>query len=363
MLWRRKSRMGVCETDMLRKLLSNDPSFLERTTSVDWIRFFKIAGANRVLYLASSKLQQHQPSLALPHKIADLLEAISKKGETLRAKAKKTMRFVDTVFNELGVDYRVIKTDKGFPYIFNDIDILVPNKDFRRSKVALEAKDHRLGTERDGIQSHLNFSSLVPVDLHTSMRIRSPQGTVEDVVLINGTQYVDWAFIWNSPMGSWDSDFPCPKPSPTADACMVMLNTLFGQFYISMLDCFFFQKHADQIDFHAIYGQAKKYRWPAAFELYMSKLAELMESALEDTDLATQIKRYSRFGVSGRRRKPQMPYLFSFPEMIRIFREKYPYTSVDYFNFFYYPFTFIRYLITGGTRTPITGPWFDFSQC
>lgn len=338
------------ETDLLLHLINNDYSLLEteqfKRTGLK--HFLKTCSANRLLYMVCRLLHEEQLAI-LSEGEGTYIKRILEEGDLRIKRYQKTMIFLDDVFKKKSIEWLLIKTDKDIPYVVNDIDILVKDADFELAKRLISTASGRIISDKLPEQIHYALDELCKIDIHRSFyQLNTP--------------YVDAETLWKTPVNKEFEGVHYRTPSPTHEACMIILNTLYGCFHISFLDCLYFKKNTASIDFEEIRFQSDKYGWMNGFLTYIATLRNIFSILFPENEWESFLPKKNC--TLYKKIKPdqlQLPYIFTFVEIMNIFKERgYRIRGQDCFMLAYYLYARFRYYLTNGARVPIHAHWFKF---
>ena len=294
---------------------------------VNWVRFVKRASTNRLLYFSAKQLLQL--NVEVPE-LKTLLEAIVAQGEERRQRLVNTLRQVNQRLEGAGISYLVVKTYRPYPFVTNDVDVLVHGSDLEAAQQALADPGMTFHRCESKIQSDIRLPDCEIIDLHTDFNWQ--RSTFLDI---------DW--VWNQPEHRDIEGVNCPVPNDEVDLCISIAHVLFERGYLSLAEIDWLERLVEAYSWSGVFEQADRHGWG--------------ESAREFARFFEQIRDLRARG------QVCLPVLYPYLSTLRTFAERWRRRGyVPWYDLAYRGFAAVRFRLTSGLRVPIYGHWFDFEQ-
>lgn len=211
----------------------------------------------------------------------------------------------------------VTRFDRTGKVIPDDIDLLVPNKDYQKMIEVCKnfgyntsSHDEALGGRTKGMQINLVRPLRVKIDLHRDFTWRK-------------SRYFDLDLVWESSENMNMDRAKIEFPRVDVDAFIVMINILFEKTYINKADLVYLSRSKEEIFSDKNFElQARKYHWDRTFSLFKHLVNDIKTPAAFPVFLPVSLVLHS--------------YLEKFLGEHKI----------DVISFLYYFFFRIRYKIT-----------------
>lgn len=312
------------ETELIFNLLTKEKIEKSLVKKCRWGRFLRLASVNRVLYFVCERIRGEK-GIDVPPAAKNNIDTVFLQGREEIGRAAQTLKLLTNVFEKAGLDFLVVKTIKEFPYVFNDIDILVRAEEYKKACKVLGKQGGVVRPYEPKRQADICLEGYTNVDLHRGFHWQN-------------SEYLDLDFVWRKPQKRRYQGVEFPVPSDSVRWALVVLNILFERYYISFSDFFFLKRGLVKIDAQKVISQAKKYNWDEALGGFLEILG----------------------GLEGHER---FPYILPSRYMLGVFweglRRKY---SIKLFQMAYYTFAKIRFHLTKGRKVPVYGDWFNFER-
>lgn len=324
---------------------NNFQFFCQQSTKLDWEKLLMKSSFNRVLYLFTrSLLEQEELEISTPPK--KNLEEIRTEGEHYLKKFSETVKFINSTLQKSSIPFLIAKTFKLRPYVTRDIDLLVKKEDLDRTLKAFENSGLKIESFKPKKQWDASGKGLLHIDIHTGFHWQ-------------GSTFLDDTLLWSNPGRIKLEEEVYPIPNPEVEASTVILNILFENMHISLLDFLYLRNIASKVNWKQIYEQSVKYGWSGAFIIFariFNKLIHIFYPANSKSKINLPIAN-KEMGLPS---PVSMPYLFSWSQGAkilgeRIFKRRY----IPYHDMAYFAFAKTRFHLTRGKRVPMYHHWFS----
>lgn len=227
----------------------------------------QLATRNKVSYYFAKRVLQDKLELD------GSLKAIVELGERNIAKVRETLKFVSSLFTHMGLEFLVIKTLKGFPFITEDIDIIVKERDYQCATHVLESR----GASK-------NSGRLINVIFNLGLGV--PDYKLKELLKLDlyktipypGLKSFDEEFLWRNPRLVDIYDVRCLVPSCEADLLTLISSTLFTDAKFTLLDFLYINSlFENTLNFEETFEQTQKYRWDTQFLKLVSVLQTMQK--------------------------------------------------------------------------------------
>lgn len=292
----------------------------------DWVYFLKLASNNRLLYFSSRELLE-VCSEQMDTETKDVLRMVKSGGDDVLEKQRSSLHEVRGVLESGGIRSLVIKTFKNYDYVFNDLDILVPESNFEKSVRLIS----RLGSSsvcRKG-QIDIVLENGTKVDLHSEF-------------YRYGRRRLDTNFLWENPRQIEWGGRSVAVPSCGAEFLLTSANIVLERRYFSLLDFCHLKSLLDGgADLALCRKQVDRGGWGKSFTALVSEFSRLSFAST-------------------------FPRLISAETVLTSFGQALSFSSVSektiFKEFLYWFFSGARFYLTSGRRVPFYGHWFDFDK-
>ena len=137
-------------------------------------------------------------------------------------KLQKSLRFVNCILNEKNIDFLYIKLFRNIDYAPRDVDILV--KRGQTPAVLSAFKDRGLIVRKSGgVETKCTLPGLLNIDFYEGFEYLS-------------TDFIDQQLLWANPRRVRICSTECLIPNLVADYLTLIIHSLLGHRFISMLD-------------------------------------------------------------------------------------------------------------------------------
>ncbi len=254
------------------------PTRFEKT--IDWNRILSVAGPNKLSYSLCSSIAQTEL-----HHQNRIFNSVLEEGKRNLAKQQRTLEFITDTLGDSGIDFLLIKTYKGHPYVTDDVDILVRGEESHNAVASFQ--------EAGAVQ--MGGSFMVPL-LKTG--IGNPAYTATGILNVDIYDAMPWSslrcvdedFIWSNVRRERFAGIDCSIPSVEADLLTLLATSLFTDGKLTLLDIIYAKSlMRGAIDLSRPIGQARKYGWCTQFSFLLDVLNKIEEaiSGINHVDLPT----------------------------------------------------------------------------
>ena len=219
-----------------------------------WEKAVRIAKENGLLYYFCKRLLEDGGKLP-----SDSLRTMIRREEKNLIKLRKTLHFASSLFEEEGLDFRIIKLYRGIPYAPRDVDILVREKQKQQIFSALKSRGVTVKTF-NGVETQCEKEGLLKIDLY--------QGFYYLSVL-----FLDAEFLWKGSRTVNICGVKCPILNLEADFLSLLIHALLGHRCLGLLDFLYAKSLINgNLTFNELVQQAEKHRWYRAFQTMLSTI-------------------------------------------------------------------------------------------
>jgi hypothetical protein len=207
-----------------------------------WLKAFRISKESGLLYYFSTRL--------LSKKILSnsLLERIIDEEEKGLRKLRNTLIFIKSIFEDEGLDFRVIKLYRGIPYVPKDVDILIRKDQSNQVFRVLKKRGIAVKSFSNGVETQFQKEGLFKVDIYSGFRYLS-------------LDFFEETYLWENPKAITICNVECPTLNNEADFLLLNIHAFFGHRYLSLLDFLYAKSLLKDLNFDEVLYQAKKYQW------------------------------------------------------------------------------------------------------
>lgn len=290
-----------CVDSNYREMMLHFP--VEVVKEIGWMRLLRKAAENRVLYVFSKKMMENH-EIPKTHQLTRALEEIVETGDGWFDRFRGTMGFIETVSEENGIPFLVIKTYKRTPYVASDIDILVRTKEeFYQINDALRDEGAVLEEKEVG-KAFCVKTGLIGLGVHWG-------------ISWNGMTYVDNELLWKGKRRVKVYGVECDVPAPDADLLLSSAHILSELYCITLGDFIHLSSLLQEnLDWKIIREQTEKHAWNRSFQHLLS-IAGSMYNKIYSEPLfqGDYSNTFSEFSLD-------FPYMYSPKDVLGHFWEK-----------------------------------------
>lgn len=232
----------------------------------------KIAEKNKLSFVLSKNLIKEKGFAS-----EKILKNVIDRGRKNVEIFNKTIRFVDDIMKENGIDYLLIKTYKILPYITKDIDILVKKDDLNDAK--------KIITENGGRDYEFSKSNqFIFRILHKTEDTFGGKGLLIDVY--HDFSWIripcmDESFLWKNKRKIDINSIKTFIPSIEADMLTFFAHSIFWHGYIPLLDYIYLQRLLDKRpNIKLMEREIENYGWKNGFKWLISFLRKSYHEAV-----------------------------------------------------------------------------------
>lgn len=235
-----------------------------------WIKAMAIARENGLLYYFSQRLYGNRRKVDLPK---ELLINMIKDEERGFAKLRNTLLFLDSLFKSEEIDFIIIKLYRNIPYVPRDVDILIREDQINRLFSALKKNNITVSSFSKGVETQFQKEGLFKVDVYARLSYFS-------------RNFLEERFIWSNPRFINICGIECPVLSYEADFLLLIIHSLLGHRYLSLLDFLYakFLLNNKCLGFDKVLYQVKKYQWDFAFLTMIHEIKNIYQKLYLDMD-------------------------------------------------------------------------------
>ena len=236
----------------------NDIRVEEITKNRDLLKAaIKLAEKNGLYYYFIHRLKELRMDLPLSEK-----DRWKEENQKL-SEFKKTIMLLNSISNDHGIDYIIIKACNTIPHVPKDVDIFVRKKD--RIKLINALEDNGMKCVQSGIsETALNGREYMRVDVYTE-------------ICYIGVDFMDNSFLWQSKITDEVFGIEYFGMNNEASFLLMLVHSLFGHRSMSLLDFLHIKSLRKDIDIGACKEYAHEKGWGFAFDLVLRKLNTLNE--------------------------------------------------------------------------------------
>jgi thymidylate kinase len=208
--------------------------------------FLKHCSKNRIL---SWVIEEYKLDL-----VSEEIGKVKQHLDALESKAAKTLEFI----NNIPIDKLIFKTYMDLKWIpFNDIDLLIPEKDIEGFLDHIRWKGGRVSsTEPEKFDCQVE--GLLKIEPHLTLTWR-------------GMNYIDPNFLWRHPRNVEMLNIPVNVPSYEADLLSHVAQIIYENSFMRFNEYRYIRYLLSKIlNIKLVFEQAKKYGWEVPFKDLMS---------------------------------------------------------------------------------------------
>jgi dTMP kinase len=174
---------------------------------------------------------------------------------------KGTVRLLNRISRDYGVEYIWIKSCNPIPHVPRDVDIFIHETDKARLTDAL-AKEGLIRDQVSKVQVLLEKQGLLRVDIYNAIRYFTKIFLRED-------------FLFSSVIKDEMLGVEYPNLNKEANFLLSLIHSLFGHRSMSLLDFLFMKNLQNQIDLSICEAEAKQLGWGNVLRLFLQELDDI----------------------------------------------------------------------------------------
>lgn len=343
-------------SQILKYAIHQDWNELDRIVSsdnVDWEYMLRRASANRMLYIVAKHLAGYVENRGeqIDGLNQPLLTPIIKGGEEILDHQAQAVQILKDVCEQGGVPYRIVKTGRPFPFITNDVDLLIRPEDYQKVLSLFEGWGAEVKPFKPKLQMDIYLPNLrTRLDLHSGF-------------FWQGIANIGFELVWENPVAQEIFGVPCVVANPTAEWILVFLNLIGERMHVPWLDFLFLKRQIETANSDVILSQARQYGWVGSLVTLLSILDNLNESLYGEKLWFQQRFATVNFPKVSMPKTAGLPYLFSLRFTAKVFLERFQrQAKVSLYDMAYYGYAKLRYHWSREARVPVWGDWFNFEH-
>lgn len=225
----------------------------------------RLAERNGLYYIFISRLREL--SVDLP-----FLDVKRWKGENKRLEEfKESIKVLNKVSGEYGIDYILIKACNTIPHVSRDVDIFVRNED--RTKII------------DALKSY----GMEYIDTSVTETILRKEGYI-DIELYSricylGIDFIDEDFLFESRITDTTFGIEYPSLNEEANLLLTIIHALLGHRRISLLDFLHIMNLRKKANIDVCREYARKKGWESVFNLTLGKFDSIHERIYKEGEI------------------------------------------------------------------------------
>jgi hypothetical protein len=336
---------------IIHVLFSEDYEYLPFSlTSENIWHILRLASSNRVLFQLCSALVKFDKIRQMSN-IVSLCNRIIVEGNKKIGLIQNTLTRLSDSFNENHISYLVVKTVKYFPYILNDIDILVPENRFQESIKILSTLQSGKNSHKklkDGCD-HFESDSFYKADLHDRF-----------TWLNSDKVFLDSDLAWNNIRHESIFGVTCPVPDKTTEWILNALNIMFERYHFDLNTFLFIVDSLKETERETIRQQAIKYSWIDSLKKLDNNLSFLNQAL----GIGEQILfDKASPGTSQNIQNIGFPFLYPYNHILCSYKEQFISRRVFDIKETIYNLSYARLksLISSNEKVSMYGDWYHFS--
>jgi hypothetical protein len=317
----------------------------DRYTNTDMLVDILIRGRaiNRITPGMEQIAENNRVLLTLGQK-ANNLEIIEE-GNVWLEKLKKTLIFCNQVLGD-EFNWLVTRTFKYSPYVTFDVDVFIPENEFRKAVDKLKkngcqikSHDNSLGGRFSGAQVNVIKDGLLTIDLHNDFTWQKRKFLDPKFVIVNSRFQII-------------TGVKVKIPSPEVEFILCMADITHERFNVTLLDLIWIHGLSKEIKkWEDIFQQIKLYKWNRVFTYTAAKINIMLESIYN--------KQLIPINVSSSKFEYNLPYFLPLKlcwlSYIENFLSSGRFPAV---SFAYMHYCKIRYYISGQKQMPYYDKWY-----
>jgi len=245
------------------------PNLFPRNKPDVWLKAIRIAKENGLLYYFAKRVAEEEKVLRDP------FEKIVEQEERNFIKLKQTLEFINSLFGQEGFNFMFIKLYRSIPYTPRDVDILIRKEESHQVFMALKRRNIKL--KFNSVETHFEEKDLLKVDLYKGFHYLT-------------LDFLDDEFLWKNPRTANICGIKCFIPSYEADFLSLIIHSLLGHRYLSLLD-FLYAKLLlnSKLNFDEVLSQSKKYGWDSTLLMMISIIKDIYQELYLGANIAKPI--------------------------------------------------------------------------
>ena len=181
---------------------------------------------------------------------------------------KETIKLLNTVSNDYGIDYIIIKACNAIPHIPRDIDIFVRNKD--RTKIINALEDNGMKCViSDVTETVLRKEGYIEIELYSK-------------ICYLGMDFIDGNFFWESRIKDMMFEMEYSSLNKEANFLLMLIHRLLGHRSMSLLDFLHMKYLRNDINIDVCRRHAYEKGWGSVFDLALNELNILYEKIYKE---------------------------------------------------------------------------------
>jgi len=194
---------------------------------------------------------------------------------------KRTLDLIWKLSEELGKDILVIKLHPPYPLMFDDVDILVRQEDFRDVVRALETRGMR------DISRQTRLAQIKRLQ-HRNQEVSMWKKGFWEIELYTDFSWsrlpsLNTSFCWRNTRSVNIFGIECQVPSLEAELLILVNHAIFKEGKVTLRDFLYINFILDKkTDVKIPYAEAKNFGWEQSFQVLISKLREWYKFSLNE---------------------------------------------------------------------------------
>ena len=250
--------------------------------SIDWPELFRLAAANKLLWPLIERLTGDWADVEPGAR--RLSEDVGRQALDARERVRRTLAFLETTFEEAGIDWRLVKTCRHIDYVPADIDVVVPAPQYDDA-VARLAGDPRLAASRIGPAPGTDLMG----EDKTSFAAAPGATPGEDFSKIDVHRRLAWAarelvaadLAFAKCVPGELAGVPVPLPPLEIDFLATAAALVFDRRSVPLLDLMWIEGPLYRgLDWQIVRGETERWGWLAEFASFLKVVEALAENFL-----------------------------------------------------------------------------------
>jgi len=183
---------------------------------------------------------------------------------------KETIKLLNKVSKDYGIEYIIIKACNTIPHIPRDIDIFVQNED--RAKIIKALEDNGMKCIQSGIAETSLKGDYMKVDVYTE-------------ICYIGADFMDGSFLRQSSIKDEVFGIEYSGLNNEADFLLMLVHSLFGHRSMSLLDFLHMAHLRENINVSVCKNYAHKRGWGSVFDLALDKVDNLYKRIYNEEEI------------------------------------------------------------------------------
>lgn len=248
-----------------------NPSVLLNSKKMDVERLIKTATKNKLIYLLSNNAVGQGDVWA-----GQFRQHLEEGAKNIALQAE-TLRFLNSVLGEKGIEFLVIKSYRDVDYVTVDLDIMVPEAHYQMAVDTLLANGYRNIVPKRRVPlpgfienalsriggANLEADHLLEVDIYQDTSW-------------TGMRCLDNKYIWKNPETVKMCGVECRIPNREADLLLSLAHVIFCHGTINLLDFFYMSRLLDSdLDYTSLSYESKKFGWDKSLDKIITSIRQL----------------------------------------------------------------------------------------